>query len=497
VSEDSHLLTTPFSPAASPPLSHQNYDQHASRIVYAFHAKVLMPRDENTCSWNNNQYRQDVEEDSSKYVSLMDKYSMSYADALHNCAMAATKWTVHGAFDTATSEYMSFGRRDACYYDNDVENKDDCSQYGCGEPIVLTGPTFELPGAWFHGTEFFTWFHRRGMNVDLALGLMASHDLLDDTYHLDNSPYDIIDLSNKYFVHLSTGSHELREDQTMSSEPVSRHLRTKSRALEAKPEDFFHESFAGCGWSPYGNHKEWPYTHNDCAMGVDALANEFEERYDGTGMFETSFLGEMAKEINVFASSRETMFSYFRGAMLILTGHLVPESESQFEVVNETSQFGSYAPLSTFVHYFTPYECREYFCDESCERPMWGQYMGVGYGVPSCCATGSSPAVPQNKYYGQCLKTSRRCKKALRSQKGWQDASAQNMPDVGPLLKWFGVSVPECSAREEILEMTHNAINPHLKDFALGSDGIADYHPHSGHGFEKEVEVGAGGQLGL
>jgi hypothetical protein len=158
----------------------QDYDNHATRLVRAFNSKILQPFSSESCSWDTNIAPPSPAVEDSANVSLMEKYDMSYADALHNCAAAAQRWLSNGRFDTATEEYMHFGRRDACYYKNDVADKSGCGELGCGEPKLLAGMTWKLPSTLFHGTEFNSWFARRGCGPHCAMGLMASHSLLDE-----------------------------------------------------------------------------------------------------------------------------------------------------------------------------------------------------------------------------------------------------------------------------------------------------------------------------
>ncbi|PXF48976.1 hypothetical protein BWQ96_01114 [Gracilariopsis chorda] len=202
----------------------QNYDQTASRILFAFQTT--------TVPGLNGQ-------------SLMDKYRMSYADALHNCALAAISFLNPRQGGGAVSR-MRFGRKDACYFSEDSELAEDILSMDGNNP--LCGPTELLPPVTFSASESNNWFTSRKMRERLWLSFMGTHTTFDNFGRNDTlrqMPVPGEDYFTNY-VGVPVHSPDVKETEEDAELP-------------------------GCDWIVKGVELFWPMSQADCALGIDVI----------------------------------------------------------------------------------------------------------------------------------------------------------------------------------------------------------------------------------
>lgn len=202
----------------------QNYDQTASRILFAFQTTIVPGLGGQ---------------------SLMEKYKMSYADALHNCAQAAMNFLSPSQAGDASSRFR-FGRKDACYFSDDpVLAAEELSANG-NNP--LCGPTELLPPVTFNAKESNRWFTSRGMNEGTWLSLMGTHTTFDNfgrTDVLRTLPV----AGDDYFANYVGVPIHIPDVREANDDPE-------------KP---------GCTWIVDGIERFWPMSHADCALGIDVV----------------------------------------------------------------------------------------------------------------------------------------------------------------------------------------------------------------------------------
>ena len=137
----------------------QNYDQTASRVLYAlqsFETGITMAVG------------------TSEKTSMIDKYKLSYSDLLQNGGVAAAIYLNKDPSDNwFTEDRFTFGRRDACHVPQGglVNN----TQADSVKKFTLCGPTELLPGVHLDSDELSSWFYSRGMNECTWLALMWTH----------------------------------------------------------------------------------------------------------------------------------------------------------------------------------------------------------------------------------------------------------------------------------------------------------------------------------
>lgn len=125
-----------------------NYDQTASRILYAFQTSDEYP------------VGPGIKDSAGSGTSLISKYGVSYADLLHSCTVAATRYLIDDEFALGleievsdeqltdllniVENEMDFGRKDACYFStNEDVLADELAANNrhplCGVPDILPG----------------------------------------------------------------------------------------------------------------------------------------------------------------------------------------------------------------------------------------------------------------------------------------------------------------------------------------------------------------------
>ena len=229
-----------------------NYDQTASRVLHAFQSSEAYPKGPGIGYGH----------------SLMSKYRMSYADALHNCALAAIKYmtepddsSVHLEFNIDDSEReaikslyheFSFGRKDACYVTDKVDLVFNEDGLGANSRRPLCGPTEILPGVTLKAKGVFNWFESRGLPVGVWLSLFGSHTALDNFSDPKNIRYFGLPDEDYFEDYVGCPFHKLLP-------PV------------VEPED------TGCEWrpnckNPYSTkQEEWFLVQSDCATSIDLI----------------------------------------------------------------------------------------------------------------------------------------------------------------------------------------------------------------------------------
>jgi hypothetical protein len=125
----------------------QNYDQTASRILYAMQTSEIGIKDQYGAN-----------------TSMIDKYGLSYSDLLQNGGVAATIYLT--GVNISLSTVFRYGRHDACHVPE------------VGHRYRLCGPTQKLPGVMLEAEELNDWFWTRGMNECTWLALMWTHTVM-------------------------------------------------------------------------------------------------------------------------------------------------------------------------------------------------------------------------------------------------------------------------------------------------------------------------------
>ena len=229
-----------------------NYDQTASRILHAFQNPHDYPRGPGI----------------GYGYSLMSKYKMSYADALHNCALAALKYMTESEdllvrldFDIDDSERdslkyiyhkFSFGRKDACYITKDIDLIFSEDGLAANSRRPLCGPSDVLPGVNFSAREVFDWFDSRGLPVGVWLSLFGTHTALDN--FSDPKIIRYFGLPDKDYFEDFVGCpfHTLLDPVVVPDEP-------------------------GCDWTPNcknpdnKNKEPWKLVRSDCSTSLDMI----------------------------------------------------------------------------------------------------------------------------------------------------------------------------------------------------------------------------------
>ena len=137
----------------------QNYDQTASRVLYALQATA-------TGITRNGDA-----------ISMLDKWGHSYADLLHNGCVAAAIFLTQANLTEVNldiNKVFRFGRKDACHLPS-VNAK---TKFGQGKRFSLCGPTELLPGVLMEAEELNKWFYARGMKECTWLALMWTHTVM-------------------------------------------------------------------------------------------------------------------------------------------------------------------------------------------------------------------------------------------------------------------------------------------------------------------------------
>jgi hypothetical protein len=216
----------------------QDADDTASRLLFAFQSKAIPG----------------IVGEDGKATSMVEKYRLSYADFLHNGCIAAVHYLNPDRKKVGDSVLqlnpMKFGRKDACYYDWDVNKR-----------LPLCGPTELLPRLNFTAKQGNDWFVDRGMNPCQFMALMWTHTSLAmagsafGTCPLMKLPCttengDQLDYFTKF---LQRGSHKV----------------ASVAMINADPDD------PNCVWSPspsVGATEDWPLLAFDCAIGLDVVS---------------------------------------------------------------------------------------------------------------------------------------------------------------------------------------------------------------------------------
>jgi hypothetical protein len=136
----------------------QNYDQTASRILYALQDINVGITDDQSGAQTN----------------MIEKYKLSYSDLLHNGGVAAAIYLNKDPSDSwFTVDRFTFGRRDACFLP--PGGLVDGVRVEFGEVYRLCGPSQLLPGVSLESDGIRSWFDARGMNELTWLALMWTH----------------------------------------------------------------------------------------------------------------------------------------------------------------------------------------------------------------------------------------------------------------------------------------------------------------------------------
>jgi len=197
----------------------------------------------------------------------MSKYDFSYADALHNCALAAVKFMtetddagtvleidISSAQKEALANVVdkfSFGRKDACY----ITHKFNLNYgfLGANSRRPLCGPTQLLPSVRSSAAGVNNWFTSRGMPVGIWLSLFGTHTALDNFSKPANLRHFGLEDTDYFVDFVGCPMHALR------AAVVDRD--------------------AGCDWTPQckdpdNREKEnWYLVQSDCATSIDIIEN--------------------------------------------------------------------------------------------------------------------------------------------------------------------------------------------------------------------------------
>jgi len=136
----------------------QNYDQTASRVLYALQSSEVGITDDQSGAKTN----------------MVDKYGLSYSDLLQNGGVAAAIYLNEQTSDMwfTNGDRFTFGRHDACHVPPGLVNNGNANS---GKRFRLCGPTEFLPGVHLDSDELSSWFYSRGMNECTWLALMWTH----------------------------------------------------------------------------------------------------------------------------------------------------------------------------------------------------------------------------------------------------------------------------------------------------------------------------------
>ncbi|CAN8062710.1 unnamed protein product [Agarophyton chilense] len=207
----------------------QNYDQTASRILFAFQTR-------------------DVPGLGGQ--SLMEKYQMSYADALHNCALAAVSWLNPGEGGSSKNQ-IRFGRKDACFFSDDAILATDALSLDGNNP--LCGPTELLPPVTFSARQSNRWFTSRGLPERQWLSYMGTHTTFDNfgrTETLRQMPVP----GDDYFTNYVGVPVHVPDVEEAANDPEN----------------------PGCDWTVNGLERFWPMSQADCALGIDVISENLD-----------------------------------------------------------------------------------------------------------------------------------------------------------------------------------------------------------------------------
>jgi hypothetical protein len=233
-----------------------NYDQTASRVLHGFQTDKDYPDGPG------------IKDSDGNPTSLKSKYGLSYADLLHSCAVAATRYMIDATHDATLEleinvtvgqkadlykvvDTMDFGRKDACYVSEEP--------HVLADPLVennrhpLCGPSDILPNVGMKADEINRWFEGRGMKEGAWMSMFGTHTTFDnfmDPKHIRN-----VGIPGKDYFEDFVGCpyHELL-------------------ARVNDPE------VPGCTWTPVchgqdGTPQTWRMAQSDCATGIDIISN--------------------------------------------------------------------------------------------------------------------------------------------------------------------------------------------------------------------------------
>jgi hypothetical protein len=227
----------------------QNYDQTASRVLYALQTKTIPGV---------------VDFDGSP-TNMVDKYKLSYSDLLHNGCVAAAiylrpKMNRMLRGDDAKSALaetpMLFGRKDACRYQWAYKTRD-----------ALCGPTELLPGLQLNTKQSNDWFVTRGMTPCQFMALMWTHTTMDNM----GPVYGICPI-----MHLPcTFEYEDGEEETLDY--FTKFLQPGIHKVASVAEILDEPENPNCDWTPNvgkcgaGPQEFWPLTAVDCTLSLDVV----------------------------------------------------------------------------------------------------------------------------------------------------------------------------------------------------------------------------------
>lgn len=219
---------------------HNDYDKTASRVLHAFQTHNDYPRGPG------------IKNAHGQTVSLMEKYGISYADALQNCALAAITFLTENRSSASELPTISeFPQSNAFNYFM-VGRLDACHTKSNGSREALCGNASILPGVTLSAEQINHWFVSRGMPVGTWLSLFGTHTTFDN-FGLTETLRNVGVSSQDYF-----------EDYVGCP-----HLAVKAPVTD--PED------DGCNWSPQcysgmaNGRSKWPMAQSDCATGINIL----------------------------------------------------------------------------------------------------------------------------------------------------------------------------------------------------------------------------------
>ena len=228
-----------------------NYDESASRVLRAFQYKGMF-----------------------EGKSLVEKWNLSYADLLHNCAAAAavhlTK-TKKEPRDVFTDFPMKFGRKDACFFRSECVPPP-LEKFRVNDRFALCGPSEVLPNIEMTPVQLNEWFTSRGLNECLWMSLMGTHTTMDNMI--------IDDVSDN--LPLTTKEADVFQMNTRGPDDV--YFRDEDEVLDYfsfflgqgthVPLAITDPEAANCDWDRDENGVEipWPMIVTDCKLGLDYVS---------------------------------------------------------------------------------------------------------------------------------------------------------------------------------------------------------------------------------
>lgn len=264
----------------------QNYDETASRILRSFQFKSLFGS-----------------------MSLVEKWNLSYADLLHNCAASAAIYMTHAVPEEAFKiQPMIFGRKDACFY-TDEKMPNSLERFKINNRYALCGPTEFLPSLDMNAIQLNNWFISRGMSECLWMSLMGTHTTMDNMILprcLRNLPH-ITNITDVLIMNHRASEKRYFDGSNKKLDYFSYFLGQGNH----KPQrPFTDPELPNCDWLRDNDTSKiyWPMTIADCELGLQHVKSHGKS------------LSALANMISNFATLKDSWTNILPCALAICSG---------------------------------------------------------------------------------------------------------------------------------------------------------------------------------